>query len=79
MTDYLFLPDTPEGRAIEQIAASLADGVEPGQLATCRKLARVAATAMASLVGPDQASQFFAGVSRDLLAARGQGKGRKRC
>lgn len=74
----LFLPDTPEGRAVDQIARSLSDRSEPGQLAMSRKLARIAATAMVELAGPDEASRFFAGVSRDLLQMRGKGKGAKR-
>lgn len=74
----LFLPDTPEGRAVEQIAAHLSDRAEPGQIAMARKLARIALIAMTNLVGADHAAEFFVGLSRDALRARGEGKGRKR-
>lgn len=78
MSGDLYLPDTAEGRAVEQIVAHLSDRSEPGQLATTRKLARIAADAMARLVGEDAASLFFVSVSGDLLKRRGVGKGRKR-
>lgn len=78
MSDFLFLPDTPEGRAVEQIALHLSDNTEPGQLAQARKLARIAALAMCQLVGCDDASLFFVKISRDCLEHRGVGKGKKR-
>lgn len=78
MIDGLYTPDTPEGRAVAQIAAHLSDRQEPGQLAMARKLARIAAIAMTELVGPDQASSFFVAISRDCLRERGKGKGAKR-
>lgn len=78
MIDGLYLRDTPEGRAIEQIARSLSDRTEPGQLAMTRKLARIAATAMIELIGHDETSKFFAGVSFDCLKLRGQAKGARK-
>jgi hypothetical protein len=74
----LYTPDTPEGRAVAQVAASLSDGAEPGQLSRARKLARIAALAMTNMVGGDAASLFFIGLSRDCLRARGCGEGSKR-
>ena len=78
MSGDLYLPDTPEGRAIEQIAVQLSDKTEPGQLAMARKLSRIAALAMCRLVGADDASLFFVKISRDCLQQRGVGKGAKR-
>jgi len=76
--DGLYLSDTPEGRAIEACAAAISDRTEPGQLAMVRKLARIALIAMARLVGPDQASMYFASLSRDALEMRGAGKGKQK-
>lgn len=78
MSGGLYLPDTPEGRAIEQIAHALANGAEPGQLSMARKLARISAVAMVELIGNDEASRFYAGISGDCLRHRGRGKGAKR-
>lgn len=80
MTDAadLFLPDTPEGRAVELCAKAISDRSTPGQLAMCRKLARIALEALVILAGPDAASQFFASLSRDALQRRGAGRGAKR-
>lgn len=78
MSDGLYMPDTPEGRAIELCAASISDRSTPGQLAMCRKLARIALVAMLRLVGPDQASQYFAALSRSALEQRGQSRGKTR-
>lgn len=75
---WLIMPDTPEGRAVEQIVASLTDGAEPGQLARVRKLSRIGFNAMVALVGPDEAASFFIRLSNDALRLRGCGKGRKR-
>lgn len=72
------MPDTPEGRAIEQVVASLSDRAEPGQLATVRKLSRISFEAMAALVGYDATASFFIRLSNDALRQRGCGKGRKR-
>jgi hypothetical protein len=72
----LYLPDTPEGRAVELCANAISDRSTPGQLAMCRKLARIALGAMVRLCGPDQASQYFASLSRDALEMRGFGRGR---
>lgn len=74
----LYLPDTPEGRAIEQIVDGLTAGPDKVPRAVARKLARIAAEAMVRLEGPEAASSFFIGVSRDLLQRRGCGKGSKR-
>jgi hypothetical protein len=74
----LYMPDTPEGRAIEQVVASLADGQTPGQLATAKRLARIGGEAIAKLVGADEAAGFLISLSRDVLKARGCGKGAKR-
>ena len=69
----LYMPDTPEGRAIEQCARAISTGGEPGQLAMVRRLARIAMVAMVTLVGPDAACGFFAGLSRDCLRNRAPG------
>jgi hypothetical protein len=76
--DVLFAPDTPEGRAIEQIAYSLADRSAPGQIGLARKMARIAAVALVELVGNDDASSFFAGISADCLRQRGRSKGARK-
>ena len=72
----LYLPDTPEGRAVEQVVAALTAERHPGQLAQFRKLARISAQGIARLIGADGASRFFAEISRDLLEQRGAGRGR---
>lgn len=72
----LYLPDTPEGRAVEACAASISDGATSGQLAMVRKLARIAMLALVQLVGPDQACKELIGMSRDALEMRGAGRGR---
>lgn len=72
----LYLPDTPEGRAIEACAAAISDRVEPGQLAMVRKLARIALLAMVKLAGAENAATFFVSLSRDALEMRGLGRGR---
>ena len=75
----LYLPETAEGRAVAQIVAVLGDGSEPGaQMATVRKLSRIALRAMVALAGPEMAAAWFISLSHDALKARGCGKGRKR-
>lgn len=74
----LYLPDTPEGRAVEQIARAISDRSEPGQLPMVRKLARIVFVALVELVGADDAASFFAGLSQDALRMRGQGRGKRR-
>lgn len=74
----LYAPDTAEGRAIEQIANSLSNRSEPGQLPLAIKLARISATALVELVGNDEASKFFAGLSADCLRHRGRQKGARK-
>lgn len=76
VSDGLYLPDTPEGRAIELCAAAISDRTTPGQLAMVRKLARIALFAMIRLCGVELTSQFFAKLSRDALEMRGFGRGR---
>ena len=78
MAPDLYLPETPEGRAVAQVVASLADGSEPGQLARVKRLSRIALGAMVELVGSDVAASHFISLSRDALRMRGCGKGRKR-
>ena len=72
----LYLPDTPEGRAIEACAIAISDGATPGQLAMCRKLARIAMLALVQIVGPEAAARYLVGLSRDALEMRGLGRGR---
>lgn len=76
VSDGLYLPDTPEGRAVEICAAAISDNSTEGQHAQVRKLTRIAFFAMIRLAGAEQTSQFFARLSRDALEMRGLGRGR---
>lgn len=71
----LYLPDTPEGRAVALCADAIADR-NPAALPMVKKLSRIALFAMVRLAGPEQAARYFVSLSRDALEMRGQGRGR---
>ncbi len=73
----LYMPDTPEGRAIELCAAAISrDASDKSLLPMTKKLARIALEAMVRLAGAEASATYFAKLSRDALEMRGRGRGR---